>query len=287
MNDQARSLRRKMETSSEPKEGKTIAIISGKGGVGKSNVALNFSLELMNQRKKVIIFDLDVGMGNINILLGLQPKYTIIDLFDKQLSIFDLIEQGPQELSYIAGGSGLSQFMQMDENKKEFFYQSYQEVVDRYDYIIFDMGAGVTADSLFFILAADECLVVTTGEPTSITDAYSMIKQVITNGGSMPIYTILNRAKSQEEVSALIRVKEVVKQFLKVDIHPLGVIPEDRYVMDAVIRQVPFTLLNEKSPATKSIKKLVSNYLQAPKKAQLTYQSSFLNRLKNLLRGRV
>jgi flagellar biosynthesis protein FlhG len=284
MSDQAKNLRKKIGKSSL-EEAKTIAFISGKGGVGKSNLAVNFSLELIKKNKKVIIFDLDLGMGNVNILLGLQPKYTIVDLFKKQVSISDVIEEGPGGLAYIAGGSGLSHFVEMDVEKKELFYNAFEKVAKAYDYIIFDMGAGVTPNSLFFILAADECMVVTTGEPTAITDAYSMIKQVIVSGGTMPIRLILNRANSKEEIALLTRLQQVVKQFLKADVYPLGFIPEDRAVIEAVGRQMPYSLLNERSKAAKSVKQLVHHYLHDSSKMVLTYQPSFLSKLKQLIRG--
>lgn len=287
MTDQAENLRRKMGVSYRKSQAKTIAVISGKGGVGKSNFALNFSLELINRDKKVVIVDLDVGMGNINILLGLQPKRTIVDLFNDQLSIFEILEKGPRNLSYIAGGTGLSQFITMGDQQKEFFFEQYRQLVEVYDYIIFDMGAGVTEESLYFILAADECITITTGEPTSITDAYSMIKQVVINGGEMPIHVILNRARSRNEWSGLKQFQQVVQQFLQIRVHPLGIIPEDKNVTEAVIRQIPYILLNKKAPSAKSLRQLTDNYLINSDEIQLTYQPAFLDRFKNLLRGKI
>ena len=284
MDDQAASLRRKVEMNSQPREAKTISIISGKGGVGKSNIALNISLELMNQDKKVILFDLDVGMGNINILLGLQPRKSIVDLLNEELSIFDIIEQGPRNLSYIAGGTGLSSFFTLDAPKKNHFFEQYNELVHLYDYIIFDMGAGVTVDSLFFILASDECIVITTPEPTSITDAYSMIKQVVTNGYDMPIHVILNRARSQKEgMQALKRFQQVVTQFLQIHINLMGIIPEDQIVSEAVRKQTPYVILNEKSRAARAIRELTINYIKSTKQMNNIRTFSFIQRLKKFI----
>lgn len=284
MDDQAASLRRKVEMNSQPREAKTVSIISGKGGVGKSNIALNISLELLNQDKKVILFDLDVGMGNINILLGLQPRKSIVDLLNEELSIFDIMEQGPRNLSYIAGGSGLSGFFTLDDSKKNHFFEQYNELVHLYDYIIFDMGAGVTEDSLFFILASDECIVITTPEPTSITDAYSMIKQVVTNGYNMPIHVILNRARSQKEgMQALKRFQQVVTQFLQIHINLLGIIPEDQIVSEAVRKQTPYVILNEKSRAAKAMRELTTNYMKSTKEMNSIGTNSFIQRLKKII----
>ncbi len=284
MNDQAANLRRKIEMTNHPKQAKTIAIVSGKGGVGKSNIAVNFSLELINRGKKVILFDLDIGMGNINLLLGLQPNKSIADLFNEGLSIYDIIEQGPNDLSYIAGGSGLSGFLQLDESKKSYFFEQYHALCEMYDFIIFDMGAGASIDSLFFILASDECIVVTTPEPTAITDAYSMIKQIIQQGGEMPIQLILNRSTSQKEgLLALERFQQVVHQFLHIHTKVLGIIPEDKAVAQAVIHQIPYMISDEKSHVAKSIRKLTENYAALSNEKKET--TSFIDKFKNLLRG--
>lgn len=286
MNDQARNLRKRMETSRNDKKARTIAVISGKGGVGKSNIALNFSLELVNRKKRTILFDLDIGMGNINILLGLQPKRTIVDLFNDRLSIFDIIEEGPGNLHYIAGGSGLNNFVQLSDRTKEHFYEQYQKLENMYDYIIFDMGAGINEDSLSFILAADECIVVTTGEPTSFTDAYSIIKQIVSHGGNMPLFAIINRAKSNNDLTTLKRFQQVVKQFLNINIQPLGIIPDDKHVNEAVMRQIPYLLLDKRAPAAKSIQQLADNYLNSLEEIHLSYKPAFIERLKSIIRGK-
>src|SRR5690625_2259227 len=140
MNDQAQSLRQRLQRPMG-RHAKTIAITSGKGGVGKSNFAVNFALELLERGKRVLIFDLDVGMGNIDILLGLYSEKTMIDLLDDNLTIADIVKIGPKGLAYISGGSGLSYFFKMDQQKWAHFFSEYESVMDMYDFIIFDMGA--------------------------------------------------------------------------------------------------------------------------------------------------
>ncbi|RDW19500.1 cobyrinic acid a,c-diamide synthase [Oceanobacillus arenosus] len=283
MHDQAASLRRKLAFTDNSKQAKTLCIISGKGGVGKSNIALNFSLELINKGKKVLLIDLDVGMGNIDILLGLHAEKTIFDMFHDFESIHDIIELGPKNLGFIAGGSGVSEFFSLDEEKKEHFYHQYNEVIRMYDYIIFDMGAGVSNESLFFILAADECIVVTTPEPTSITDAYSAIKFVINRERAMPISVIMNRVASLKDGErSLERFKQVVSQFLQVEVRKLGILPDDKSVSKAVIKQTPFILFDEKSKISKAMQELTYYYLSNAK-ARKTIEGSFIKRLKQLL----
>lgn len=282
--DQAEGLRRKLDRWNNPRQAKTLAVISGKGGVGKSNFALNFSLQLINNGKKVLLFDLDVGMGNIDILLGNRAEKTIVNLFEERLSVHDIIEQGPEGLAYIAGGSGLSNFFQMDESDHAYFYEQYRELSQAYDYILFDMGAGVTEDSLFFILASDECIVITTPEPTSVTDAYGMIKHVVNRKRDMPLHVILNRAFNyQDGLKALERFKAVVSKFLDVEIHSVGIIPDDKVVTQAIVRQIPYTLYNEKSKAAKALKEITYNYVTQTKQVNRTTSSSFVQRLKQLI----
>ncbi|SEQ57715.1 flagellar biosynthesis protein FlhG [Virgibacillus subterraneus] len=287
MHDQAASLRRQLAISKDPRQGRTIAVVSGKGGVGKSNVALNFSLELLNQDKKVLLLDLDVGMGNIDILLGLHSEKTIVDMFTGHLSVHDIIETGPRGLAYVAAGSGLTDLFMMDQEKRDYFYQQYDELVNMYDYIIFDMGAGATNDSLSLILASDECVVVTTPEPTSITDAYGMIKHILNKQRNMPISVIMNRSASVKSgYQALDRFQRVVTQFLDVEIQKLGILPDDKIVSTAVIRQIPYVLLNEKAAVSKAIKEIVNNYTSYGTEYQQQKSTSFVTKLKQFMMER-
>lgn len=287
MHDQAASLRRQLEISKNPRQARTIAVVSGKGGVGKSNVALNFSLELLNQDKKVLLLDLDVGMGNIDILLGLHSEKSIVDMFTDHLSVHDIIETGPRGLAYVAAGSGLTNLFLMDEEKRDYFYQQYDELVKLYDYIIFDMGAGATNDSLSLILASDECIVVTTPEPTSITDAYGMIKHILNRQGNMSISVIMNRSTSAKSGNqALDRFQRVVAQFLNVEIKKIGILPDDKIVSTAVIRQIPYVLLNDKAAVSKAIKVIVSNYTLYGTDYQQQKSTSFVKKLKQFMMER-
>lgn len=284
MNDQAEKLRQQLN---RPKGGKTIAVVSGKGGVGKSNFAVNFSLELIHHQKRVLLFDLDVGMGNIDILLGLHANLTVVDMLEKNISIHSIIEKGPLGLSYISGGSALTDFFTMDQQKKDYFYEQYEQLMNHYDYIIFDMGAGVTSESLFFTLAADECIVMTTPEPTSITDAYGMIKFIIHNERKMPIYVVMNRCQSQKHgKNALDKFHQVVAQFLQINIKRLGMLPEDKMVSTAVMKQTPYILFNERLPVSKALKEIVHHYMSVTNGVNLVKPVSFIQKLNKLLKGR-
>ena len=288
MIDQAEGLRRQLDNSKKDiRKAKTISIISGKGGVGKSNFALNFSIELLKRKQKVLLFDLDVGMGNIDILLGLDAGQNIIDMIDSKLSIYDVIEKGPHDLSYISGGTGLTEFFMMDRQKRAYFYEQYYKLINEYDYIIFDMGAGATSESMFFVLASDECIVITTPEPTSITDAYGMIKHIVNNQGNMPIYIVMNRCLSQRHgTQSLERFQHVISQFLQIEIIKMGIVPEDKTVSTAVIRQIPYVLLNDKSAVSKVLSQITDRYLMSTKKLNKLRPLSFIQKLTELLKER-
>ncbi|WP_188454371.1 MinD/ParA family protein [Virgibacillus oceani] len=282
--DQATGLRRKLSISKSPKQAKTISIVSGKGGVGKSNFALNFSLELVNQNKKVLLFDLDVGMGNIDILMGLKADKTIVDMFNEQLYLDEIIETGPNDLAYIAAGSGLTDFFSMDQEKLEFFLEQYNDLVQMYDFIVFDMGAGASNDSFSFIMASDECIVITTPEPTSITDAYGMIKHIVNKTQKMPIYVVMNRSASRKYgLKALDNFEGVIRQFLQVDVQLLGVLPDDKTVQTAVLKQTPYLLLNDRAAISKSLKHTVSVYLSDSINLARREPFSFVQKIKQLM----
>lgn len=282
MLDQANKLRNRIQTGK--KRAKTVAIVSGKGGVGKSNIILNLAIELQDIGKNVLLFDLDVGMGNIDILLGTNSKHSIVDLFKEFMAIHDIIEIGPKNLSYIAGGSGLNDIFDVTEQQLEFFYEQYNILVNDYDYIFFDLGAGVTAQSINFVLAADECIVITTPEPTSITDAYSMIKHIVRKQEDIPISVILNKYyQRREAVKILENFKKIINQYLKIQVKELGVLPHDEIVQKAVFKQVPYVLLNKNAPMTKAIKEIAYNYSDSEKEVTDVKTLTFVERLKKLL----
>ncbi|GLH63235.1 MinD/ParA family protein [Parageobacillus sp. G301] len=276
MRDQAESLRLRLNRRNEQSATKAIAITSGKGGVGKSNVSLNFSIMLSKRGFRVLLLDMDIGMGNIDILLGQSSHATIIDLFYERFSLYELIKNGPENISFIAGGTGLANIFTMDEEKVDFFLTQLQSVSEQYDYLIFDMGAGISEDRLRLLKAVHEIFIVTTPEPTAMTDAYAMMKYVHMQEKNIPFYVIVNRAQTdQEGRDTLRRLKSVAKQFLNKDIIPLGVLPEDRSVYKAVVRQTPFLLFDPVSKISRAMYMLTDRYLSARAMDEERVQRSF------------
>ncbi len=261
MNDQAENLR-KMVASEATKEAKVIAVVSGKGGVGKSNVCLNFALSLTRLGKKVAIFDLDIGMANLDILMGVSSTYTIMDALENELSIWDIIETDEDGLAYIAGGSGFSSFVELTESKIQRFFNQLELIGQHFDYVFLDMGAGATKASMQFILAANEIFVVTTPEPTSITDAYAMVKYIHLSDEHIPMYLLINRAESEKEARDTEQnFKRVTLQFLGKHLLTLGYVPFDDKVTKSVKAQKPFVILYPQTRASQSIAQMASSYL--------------------------
>lgn len=261
MRDQAEKLRAKIEQLNSGTQSKAIAVVSGKGGVGKSNFSLNFALGLAKSGANVLLFDMDIGMGNIDILMGVTPNHTIVNMFEDDLKLNEIIEKGPHNLSYIAAGTGLSKMFKLDISKFNSFISQLEELLEEYQYVIFDMGAGITEESLQFIMSAHEIIVITTPEPTSITDAYAMMKYIHMKESEIPFYLLVNRAYSEKQaLSTSNRLGNAVKQFLKKDVLLLGNLPDDRIVLKAVSHQMPFLLYAPDSKVSRAMLKVVDRY---------------------------
>lgn len=285
MKDQAEDLRLKIKAKENGKTPRTLAVVSGKGGVGKSNFSLNFSISLSKKGNSVLLFDMDLGMGNLDILMGKSSEYSIVDYFDGNVSLKNAIMDGPDGLQYMAGGSGLSHLVHLDERVIERFTEELSTLFSEYDYVIFDMGAGITNESIKFILSVQEIVCITTSEPTSITDAYSMLKHIHLVDSSIPYYMVINRVLSEKEGQQTFdRISKVLKSFLGRDSFYLGMLPDDKAIQQAVRRQTPFIMYNEKSPASKSINDITERFKNKHFKEKQSVNSlPFISKLKRLL----
>lgn len=286
MNDQAESLRKIMDKASDvEKVSKVISVVSGKGGVGKSNFSINFAIGLAQTGKKVVLIDLDIGMANVDILMGISSKYNIVDMIEHEMTIWDIMEEGPENVHYISGGSGFTTLFKLDRVRFERFLTQLEALEKKFDFIIFDMGAGVSEDSLQFILSSHEAIVVTTPEPTSITDAYAMLKYITSQNKDLPCSLLVNRADSDKEgkVSGE-NFQRVVKQFLHKEVTVLGYLPTDSLVVKAVKRQKPFLLLDPSGKSSIAIKKIIKTYLGENTVDEKPLLTSFIGRFKRLFK---
>ena len=262
MDDQAQQLRERMQNNKE-RPTRLVTVSSGKGGVGKSNFSLNFGLGLMERGHRTVLFDVDLGFANLDVLMGLSPRKNLYHLLEPDATVWDILEKGPGNLEFIAGGSGFTQIMQLEEDKLDRLFSRLQPLQGYAETIIFDTGAGLSKESLRFMLSADEVILVTTPEPTAITDVYAVIKMLHTRNPDTRIRLVINRATSEREGNATAeKLAMVAKRFLDMEITALGHIADDPHVSKAVKLQRPLLLAYPQSQASRSIRKLVGNYLQ-------------------------
>lgn len=291
MTDQAQSLRQlvyaRSERPSDPakKTAKIITVTSGKGGVGKSNFTLNFALALKSLGRKVLVFDADIGMANIDVLMGVSSKLSLYHLLRKEKSVEEVIQYGPDRLPFIAGGSGIADMFALSEEDLNYFVAQIERISEGMDYILFDTGAGLSRENMKFITSADHCLVVTTPEPTSITDAYALIKVVHGSHPEVPFTLIVNRAGDESEArQASDKIILTAQRFLDLDIQMLGFVREDIHVVKSVKSQFPFYLAYPKSDAARDIQRLALRYLAVPASAESASHKGIKGFMQRLLK---
>lgn len=267
MNDQAQTLRDLVRSrqglSPGAKHTRIITVTSGKGGVGKSNFTLNFALALQSKGLKVLVFDADIGLANIDVLMGITPKYNLYHLLKKEKTIWDIIHTGYNGLEFIGGGSGFNDLLRLTEEQLDYFAEQVAQLQGHCDVILFDTGAGLSKETLKFILAAEETIVVTTPEPTSITDAYAIIKMVNNMQADIPFRLVINRVTEPKEGKQTAdKITLVAKQFLHMDIPTMGYVSDDSNISKAVKRQVPFTIAFPHSPATRNLLDIAEHFVK-------------------------
>ncbi|MBN1531654.1 MAG: MinD/ParA family protein [Spirochaetes bacterium] len=250
--DQAANLRRLVleEGDKKLKKTKTIAVTSGKGGVGKTSVAVSLSIALAQGGSSVTLLDADLGLANINVILGIIPKYNLYHVIKGKKKLKDIVLDVPEGIKIIAGASGFHQLANLDPKQRSTFIEAVAEL-DSDDFMIIDTGAGVSQNVLSFVFAADEVVVITTPEPTAITDAYGIIKSIAAQAPEKVIKIIVNRVQSVSEGKRVAqRVINIAGQFLNIKVENLGFIFEDMYVPKSVRNQKPFIVSYPRSKAS-------------------------------------
>ncbi len=237
-----------------------IAITSGKGGVGKTNISVNMSIAYAQAGKKVLLIDGDLGMANVNVLLNIVPQYNLLHVVNQQKRMEEIVTDTEFGIKFIAGANGFSRIANLTDNELDYFISEFN-TLNSFDIIIIDTAAGISNNVLQFVAAADEVFIVTTPEPTAITDAYGIIKIITTElslDREMKLQLLVNRVHSGDEGKRIAdRIINIAGQFLNYKIEYLGFIYDDPAVAMSVIRQKPFMDVLPSSKPAVCIKHIV------------------------------
>lgn len=249
--DQAESLRRKIRGK---RSARLLTITSGKGGVGKSNIAVNLAIFLSKMGYRIVIVDADLGLGNVDVIMGLNPRYNLSNVIRGEKNIFDIMIEGPANVKIIPAGNGIQELADIKEEQLDFLIQNFLLLDYCADYIIVDTGAGISEMVRKFVCAADEPILIITPEPTSITDGYALIKATKGASGSKAFSFIVNRVESPREGEQIAeKLIEVVERFLSMNIRNLGYVLDDKNVVRSVKAQEPLAIGFPKSSAARCI----------------------------------
>ena len=267
---------------------RVITVTSGKGGVGKTNITINLAIALSEQGVRVVILDADFGLANIDVLFGIIPQYTLVDVIKNKKNILEILSDGPKNTKFISGGSGVEDLVKLDRQQLLKFVENMALLDKLADVIIVDTGAGLSENVMSFIMAADEVLLVTTPEPTSITDAYALIKMVSNRDKTKKIRVLVNRADSVGEANDVLnKLMLVADKFLGIALEPAGHILQDDAVVKAVKQQKPFSISFPRSQAAKSIKEISTRMIENGKMSDPLQNPGirgFLNKLVGFMR---
>lgn len=254
--DQATRLRSLVR---EHRRASVIAVTSGKGGVGKSNVAVNLAIKLSAAGRNVLLLDADLGLANADVLCNLDLPYNLSHVITRKKDLQDVIFKAPGGFRLVGGASGLARMADLSDHERQRLVDSLGELEATADIILVDTGAGISPNVLSFTRAADNVLVVTTPEPTAITDAYAVIKVMTRDEVTGRVSLLVNQAHSPAEAQAVHeRISRVAKQFLQVSVLDAGYLPSDENVPMAVRRRMPFVLANPRCPASMAIGQLAA-----------------------------
>lgn len=289
--DQAEQLRKMMQQSESKPKARVITVTSGKGGVGKTSISINLAIQLTRMGKRVVVFDADFGLANIEVMLGVRPQYNLADMMFRGKDLADIITQGEEGISFISGGSGIQELASMNR-EQVMFLTSRLIALDKYaDVIIVDTGAGISDSVLEFVLASTEVLLVATPEPTSITDAYALLKALNRKTEFVKEHTsikmISNRVKNDAEGQNVYEKMSVVSEkFLNIPITYLGPVPMDEQISKAVMRQKPVSVINPDAPSARAIKQIAEKLLELETE-EISDKRGMFQLFSNLIRNRM
>ena len=289
--DQAERLRNIMRQQNNKRHlARVITVTSGKGGVGKSNVSVNLAIQLSRLGKKVVILDADFGLANIEVMLGLRPKYNLADMMFHGKSVQEILTPGPEEIGFISGGSGIMDLVNLDKDQVQNLVATMYELDQLADLVLVDTGAGISDTVIDLVMCSTEVLLVATPEPTSITDAYALLKtmrrQASFDSDQMKIRMIANRVHTYEESKELYyKLNTVSRKFLQMDMEYMGAIPEDIRLQNAVRKQKPVSIVSPDAPSSRAMMELAAVLVHGDGKEQTRGARGLSGLLARMFRG--
>jgi len=220
-----------------------IAFTSGKGGVGKTNISTNLSLSLAARQEKVCLFDADTGLANVNILMGITPRYTIEHVLNGTKTINDIIINHPSGISVVPAASGIKQCTNLDKSQLSLLVSALESLENKFDYLLIDTAAGIDTNVLDFVASAQYRVLVITPDPTSLTDSFALLKMLIIRGKKQSIFIIVNKVENYKASQLIFkRFQHAVKNHLKIEVYFLGYLAIDDHINTSVSQQVPVVL---------------------------------------------
>ena len=240
---------------------KTIAIASGKGGVGKTTIAVNLSLALTKQNKNTLLLDADLGMANSHILLGINPKYSLEDFVSGNKSLDEVITTTQDKLKFVSGGSAINHLLNLSDLERHKIIQSFSNIKNKPEYMVIDVGAGAESSSLTFMASADRVILVVTAEPTSFIDAYGLIKTAFLDYKMNNFGVIVNMAHSQLQAKLNFdKFRAITQKFLDVNLKFIGGVSSSQRIKNSIITRKPVMSGNvNKSPDVEAFLALATN----------------------------
>lgn len=285
MADQAETLREAFRDYGLNRTGKgtyIITVASGKGGVGKSTLTVNMGLLLSRKGKKVTVVDADFGLANINVILGVLPRYTLYHVFKGEKELSDVILNVEDNFDIIAGASGFTQLVNLTEKERSRFVNDLEKL-NHNDFLLIDAGAGISRNVLTMMGAANESFIVTTPEPTAIADAYGIIKAIVNYDRDIRLNLIVNKARDFSEARSVSqRIINIAQQFLNIRINYLGFIFEDQFVGKSIRQQEPLIYNYPRARASQCIENIVNRILNIDTAGRNTRLKSFFQKMLSL-----